>query len=262
MKMDGEALGDKFLGCIVNFCQPSEWSRGSKLTQVSELLRNSAKDGRVGITIGCHPHFAENMWKERWEQFESLITSPSPEFPWLRVVAVGECGLDYSHKNSVPKRIQVEVFKKQIKMAIKHKLPLVLHLHDSEHDGLNILGSVGIPEDFPMHRHSFTGDWETARVWLSRYSQCKLGFTGLVTYSCSTELHKVVKHIPMDRFLLETDAPYFIPHGALKNSMNCSFPRHVIYTARKIAELKKMKTDDILKANNENSRKIYFRYFN
>ena len=133
MKMDGEALGDKFLGCIVNFCQPSEWSRGSNLTQVSELLRNSAKDGRVGITIGCHPHFAENMWKERWEQFESLITSPSPEFPWLRVVAVGECGLDYSHKNSVPKRIQVEVFKKQIKMAIKHKLPLVLHLQDSEH---------------------------------------------------------------------------------------------------------------------------------
>ena len=82
-----------------------------------------------------------------------------------------------------------------------------------------------------MHRHSFTGDWETAGVWLSRYSQCKLGFTGLVTYSCSTELHKVVKHIPMDRFLLETDAPYFIPQGALKNSMNYSFPGHVIYTA-------------------------------
>ena len=78
-----------------------------------------------------------------------------------------------------------------------------------------------------MHRHSFTGDWETARVWLSRYSQCKLGFTGLVTYSCSTELHKVMKHIPMDRFLLETDAPYF-----MKNSMNCSFPGHVIYTAQ------------------------------
>ena len=95
--MDGEDLGDKFLCCIVNYCQPIEWSRGVNLTDVSDLLRNSARDGRVGLTIGCHPHFADHMSEERWEQFEKLISSPSPEFPWLRVVAVGECGLDYSY---------------------------------------------------------------------------------------------------------------------------------------------------------------------
>ena len=55
MKLDGENLGDNFLGCIVNFCQPIEWSRGAKLTEVSD------QDSQVGITIGCHPHFASHM---------------------------------------------------------------------------------------------------------------------------------------------------------------------------------------------------------
>ena len=211
MKLDGENLGDNFLGCIVNFCQPIEWSRGAKLTEVSDLLRNSVKDSRVGITIGCHPHFADHMSEERWEQFENLISSPSPEFPWLRVVAVGECGLDYSYKNSVPKATQISVFSSQLKLAMKYRLPLVIHIRNAELDGLKVLGDVGVPEDYPIHRHCFTGTIEEAKVWTSRYSKCKLGFTGLVTYSHATQIHKVVKFLNMDRILCETDAPYFVP---------------------------------------------------
>ena len=261
MKMDGLDLGDKFLGCIVNYCQPSEWSRGSKLTEVSELLRNSARDGRVGITVGCHPHFADHMSKERWEQFESLISSPSSEFPWLRVVAVGECGLDYSHKNSIPKATQIKVFTKQLEIAMKYKIPVVIHIRDAEKDRLKVLKDAGVPEDFPIHRHCFGGNLEDAKTWLSNYSECKLGFTGLVTYSHASQVHKVVEHVDIDRILLETDAPYFLPSGARKNSMNCSFPGHVIYVAAKIAKLKKMTLEQVLIKNILNSKLIYKRFF-
>ena len=72
MMMDGEDLGDKFLCCIVNYCQPIEWSRGVNLTDVSDLLRNSARDGRVGLTIGCHPHFADHMGTVRKIDLKSV----------------------------------------------------------------------------------------------------------------------------------------------------------------------------------------------
>ena len=262
MEMDGEDLGDKFLGCIVNFCQPSEWSRGPKLTEVSDLLRNSVKDGRVGITIGCHPHFADQMSEQRWEQFEVLISSPSRWFPWLRVVAVGECGLDYSEKNSVPRVIQVKVFVRQVKLALKYNMSIVLHVREAEQEALSILQHIGVPEDFPIHRHCYSGDLNNARSWLSNYSECKLGFTGLITYSHSTQVQRVVKWVPEDKFLLETDSPYMIPVGATRNRMNCSFPGHVVHVAAKIGELKGLSTDTILIKNNENSKKIYNKFFN
>ena len=124
LKLDGENLGDRFLGAIVNYCQPSEWYRGPGA--VSPVLRDSARDRRVGVTVGCHPHFADQMTEAKWAQLEALVRSPSPQFPWLRVVAVGECGLDYSHKNTVPRSLQREVFARQLRLAIR----LVLDTYD------------------------------------------------------------------------------------------------------------------------------------
>ena len=125
LELDGENLGDKFLGAIVNYCQPSEWYRGPGA--VSPLLRDSARDRRVGVTVGCHPHFADQMTEAEWAQLEALVCSPSPQFPWLRVVAVGECGLDYSHKNTVPRSLQRLVFARQLRLAIRSVLRHFLH---------------------------------------------------------------------------------------------------------------------------------------
>ena len=176
-------------------------------------------------------------------------------------MAVGECGLDYSHKNSIPKATQIKVFTKQLEIAMKYKIPLVIHIRDAEKDGLKVLKDAGVPEDFPIHRHCFGGNLEDAKTWLSNYSECKLGFTGLVTYSHASQVHKVVEHVDIDRILLETDAPYFLPSGARKNSMNCSFPGHVIYVAAKIAKLKKMTLEQVLIKNILNSKLIYKRFF-
>ena len=82
-----------------------------------------------------------------------------------------------------------------------------------------------------------------------------------MTYSHASHVHNVVEHVDIDRILLETDAPYFLPSGARKNSMNCSFPGHVIYVAAKIAELKKVTLSEILRKNLTNSQKIYKRFF-
>ena len=258
-KYDGEDLGN-FVGAIVNFCQPREWSSGAKLNKVSNLLRNSARDPKCGITIGCHPHFADNMDEKRWKQFENLISSPSPKFPWLRVVALGECGLDYGPKNFVSKATQIKVFTRQLQIAMKYRIPVVIHIRDAEKDGLKVLEDVGVPDDFPIHRHCFSGDLKDAEAWLSKYSECKLGFTGLVTYSSATKVREVVENVEADKILLETDAPYFVP-DVLKKKFKFSLPRHVVYVAEEISKIKKISLQEVLFNNFNNSQIIYKRFF-
>ena len=152
MKRDGEELGDRFRGCIVNFCHPSYWSGGETGEEVSQLLRDSARDVKVGISIGCHPHFVRMMSPARWRQLRNLLSAPSHQFPGLEVVAFGECGLDYSRNNNVDKELQMEVFEQQLKLAMDFSLPLILHLRDAEEDGLAVLDRAGVPPDYPIHR--------------------------------------------------------------------------------------------------------------
>jgi len=259
LELDGEDLGGKFLGCIVNFCQPSEWSGGAEHDQLSSLLLSSASDARVGIAIGCHPHFADQMTEQKWQQLESLLSKE--DYPNLSIVAVGECGLDNSRKNSVPRIIQFEVFKRQLMLALKHNLPLVLHIRDAMQDGLEILESVGVPHDYPIHLHCFTSSLEVANQWLTKYSECKIGFTGLITFPQSWQLREVVKEIPLEKLLLETDAPYFLPHGASSCVHNCAFPGHVIHVAAKVAEIKELPLLKVLKQNLANSYLVYRQFF-
>ena len=260
LEMDGEDLGDKFRGCIVNFCQPSEWSRGQNQDKVSPLLLDAAEDNRIGLTIGCHPHFADHMTNQRWNQLSRLLSSPSLKFPNLKLVAVGECGLDYSRKNSVPKNVQKEVFYKQLKLAMEFNLPLVLHIRDAEEDGLEVLDEVGVPSNYPIHRHCFGGDLKAAKNWISKFPGSKIGVTGLITYPHAVDAAKVVEQISLDKLLLETDAPYFVPR-AVKNKLNCSFPGHVIHVAEEVAKIKKIMLKVVLDQNLTNAKEIYKLFF-
>ena len=157
--------------------------------------------------------------------------------------------------------IQVRVFARQVELALKYNMSLVLHVRDADAEALAILKHLGVPEDHPLHRHCFSGCLSDANTWISTYSECKLGFTGLVTYSNARHVQNVVKSIPLDKILLETDAPYMIPVGAKKNLKNCSFPGHIVRVANKVGELRGVRTHSILLANLENSRKIYRKYF-
>ena len=239
MERDGENLGQKFRGCIVNFCDPDQWSRGERGEKVSKLLREAASDERVGIALGCHPHFAHKMTAERWSQLRRLL-SGCPDFPWLEVVAVGECGLDYSRKNQCDRDLQQEVFRQQVMLAMDLDLPLVLHIRQAEEDGLAVLERAGVPPVYPLHRHCFGSDVPGAAAWLEKFPGSKIGVTGLITSPRAPAASLVVANTRLDQLLLETDAPYFPPPTAASNPWNCSFPGHVVHVAARVAEIKKV----------------------
>jgi len=249
---DSESKKGKFGGCIANFCHPSSWN----FRNVSEAVRQAETDKGVYISIGCHPHFADRLSSDWRMQLEQLVVGKGR---LGNLVALGEMGLDYSGKNSVDRELQKKVFKAQLEIALKYALPVVLHIREAEEDGYQVLRSAGVPPDYPLHRHCFNGDLDAAKRWLDTYPGSMIGLTALVTFPDASHIHEVAKWISLDRLLLETDAPYFLPKGIDRSeySMNFSLPGHVIYTAAEIATLRGDNIKNILTANARNVTKIY-----
>ena len=132
------------------------------------------------------------------------------------------------------------MFEQQLRLAMECGLPLVLHIRDAEEDGLAVLERAGVPSDYPLHRHCFGSDVRGAETWLEKYPESMIGVTGLITREAASPASLVVANTRLDRLLLETDAPYFLPPMAASNPWNCSFPGHVIHVAAKVAEIKKV----------------------
>jgi len=257
LEMDGEALGDKFGGCVTNFHDPREWSRGVDGSKVSEVVKVADNDDRVYLSIGCHPHFADRMTPNGLLQLDRLVRGDREIL--MSVVAIGECGLDYSVKNTVDKDLQKKVFYDQLLLGLKYNLPIVLHIRDAEKDGYEVLEHAGVPADWIMHRHCFTGDWSAAATWLHRFPSSKIGIAGCVTFNRAAQIHQTVRNLPLNRILLETDAPYFLPVGVDSNVYPFSFsqPGHVIHVAAKVAQIKRIPLEEVLAANRRNVTEVY-----
>nr|XP_037290396.1 putative deoxyribonuclease TATDN2 [Rhipicephalus microplus] len=127
-----------------------------------------------------------------------------------KVVALGEIGLDYSSNNHCDHKLQQLVFRRQLQLASKGKLPLVIHSRDASQDMLRILKEE-MPAYWPIHRHCFTGGWTEAQQWMDTFPNLFLGLTPLVGFHSAGPLAEVGHRIPLDRLLLEMDAPYFLP---------------------------------------------------
>jgi len=243
-------------GFITNFCSPKLWSQ--HLSGYSPLVKSLLDLWHVFYTIGCHPHYATEMTANRIREMENLLLNAGP-----RCVAIGECGLDTSKKNSVSMADQIEVFKIQLKIAMKLKKPLVLHIRGAELEAIKVLEEVGLPSDWPIHRHCWNDTWSACKNWLQRFPGSVVGLTPLITFSHSEELRSVVRDLPLDKVLLETDAPYFLPRGGGRdgllghNSKQFSVPIHAANVAAQIAVIKGCDINDVLKANRENIRRIY-----
>ena len=138
-------------------------------------------------------------------------------------------------------------------------MPLVLHIRDAEADGYAVLQAAGVPPDWPIHRHCFTGDWDTASTWLEQFPGSKIGVTAMVTYQEAGRVRQVVKNIPLDRLLLETDAPYFLPARTDRASYpwNRALPGHVIHVAAQVALIKGVQLRTVLEQNLMNVHEIY-----
>jgi len=191
-----------------------------------------------------------NLVVEEFDQkFEELIKTSS------KIVAIGECGLDYSYLKDSPREKQKEFkirqereFRKQIKIAQKYNLPLILHLRDLYQEALAILKENNYSGKAVFH--FFTGTIEQAQYILGQGFY--LGFSGVITYG--NKLDEIIKSLPLEKILIETDAPYVapIPYRGKRNE-----PAYVIEVAKKIAEIKNLPLKEVEKKTFENA----FRFF-
>lgn len=178
---------------------------------------------QIYCTIGVHPHTAQG-WKEGdGDTLRRLILS-SP-----KVKAVGEIGLDY-HYNFSPRDIQKSVFREQLLLAKQLGLPSVVHCREAIGDLRTIIEEVQPPR---LVLHCCTEKWEDV-AWLIDAGHL-LSFTGIITYANAGDIRETVKRCPLDRLMIETDAPYLapVPHRGKRNE-----PAFVVEVAKKVAEIK------------------------
>jgi len=162
----------------------------------------SAHDG-VFATVGVHPHEA----RFGIDGLEALLAEPG-------VVAVGECGLDYYYDHS-PRDVQMEVFARQVALAHAHQLALVIHTRDAWDDTFDVLEAEGVPEHTVFH--CFSGGPAEARRCLDVGAM--MSFSGIITFKNAEDLRAAAALCPLDRVLVETDAPYLapVPHRGRPN---------------------------------------------
>ena len=194
-------------------------------------------------SIGWHPVDAIDMTEEDLAWIEELSSHP-------KVVALGEMGLDY-HWDKSPHDVQKEVFKKQIHLAKKVKLPIVIHNRDATQDIVDILREEGA-EEVGGIMHCFSGSPEIAQECVDMNFYISLG--GPVTFKNAKKPKEVAKQIPLERLLIETDCPYLAPHP---NRGKRNEPAYVKLVAEQIAELKERSIEEVEKITTENAKRLF-----
>ena len=211
-------------------------------TDLEDARRAIALCGRatnVRCAVGIHPNHAQDVAESDLPRLREIQDNPA-------VVALGEMGLDYFHKHASREK-QFRVFAYQLQLAAELRRPVVIHSREAIDDTLAVL------RDFPSVAavfHCFTGTAaEASRILAQGYL---LGFTGPVTYKKSDELRAIVRDVPDDRLLVETDAPYLTPEPMRKQKTN--EPSFVRYVAEAVAREKGWsleQTDAVTTANAE-----------
>ena len=164
-----------------------------------------------------------------------------------KIVAIGEIGLDY-HYDNYDKHRQTEVFEQQIELANQLSLPVIVHLRDAVEDGLNIL---------KKHKpkgvvHCFSGSAETAKEILTL--DMYIGFTGVLTFKNAKKAIKALDAIPMNKLLLETDAPYMAPEPFRGKRCDSTMISEI---AKKVSEIKRLTPQEVLNVTTENVCKLF-----
>lgn len=171
-----------------------------------------------------------------------------------KVVALGEIGLDYYWKPYAAEE-QQRVFLNQMKIAREARKPIVIHSRDAWEDTLSMLQEHWAHTGLACVLHCFTGSPEIAQRALKL--GCYLSFAGVVTYPKATDVHASAKMTPLDRLLVETDAPYLppAPHRGKRNE-----PAYIVQTARRIAELRQQDFEEIARATTSNWMRVFVGY--
>lgn len=234
---------------------------GTDLESSKKAVELAAQHENIWATVGIHPTDTKEVFNEK--DFTELVKHP-------KVVAIGECGLDYYRVKGEGERVeeekkkQKENFIKQIEFALKHEKPLIIHCRPSQgsddaHETMIEILSSYFPKPYPLNPtpsllrgniHFFTGTIEIAEKYF------ELGFTvslsGVITFT--KELEDMVKSLPLDKILSETDCPYAspVPFRGKRNE-----PAFVVEVVRKIAEVHKKPMEKVKQQILSNARKVF-----
>ncbi len=224
-------------GCIIAGCD--------KETSLSALDIARTNDN-IYSTVGLHPHYANKFDLDMQNVINTLCQDD-------KVVAVGEIGLDY-HYDFCSHEVQRDTFVKQIELAYLNKLPIVFHIREAMGDFETILQENADKLAYGGVVHSYSGSIESANKFL-RYG-LYLSFNGVITFNNANKIIDVVKAVPMDRILIETDCPYLTP-VPYRGQLN--YPKYVRIVAEKIGEIKSISTEEVIEQSYENAKKLFKR---
>ncbi|HSR68062.1 MAG TPA: TatD family hydrolase [Acidobacteriota bacterium] len=200
----------------------------------------------VVASLGVHPHDAS-----KWDPSVGQQILPFMDHP--RVVAWGEIGLDYYYDNA-PRQVQQEAFRAQIRLARSVSKPIIIHSRDAEEDTCRILREeYGGDDQGPRGvLHCFSSRWELAECGLELGFY--LGFGGMLTFNKAANVRDVARRAPLDRLLVETDAPYLapVPHRGKTNQ-----PAYVALAGEKLAEVRGLSSGQTASATSGNFRTLF-----
>ncbi|WP_319371229.1 TatD family hydrolase [uncultured Ilyobacter sp.] len=213
---------------------------GYDLKSSEESIKLAEEHDFIYAVTGIHPTDITGYNKEMEKAVEKMARHP-------KVLAVGEIGLDY-HWMTESKERQQEIFRSQIEIAKRVGKPIVVHTRDAMHDTLEIL------KDYPEVTgilHCYPGSYESALEVMDNYY---FGVGGVITFKNARKLVEAVREIPLEKLLVETDCPYLTPepYRGKRNE-----PVYVEYVARKIAEIKGVDYEEVVKITNKNTKLAY-----
>ncbi|XP_036038169.1 putative deoxyribonuclease TATDN2 [Onychomys torridus] len=240
-KIYSSSFPKEFQGCISDFCDPRTLTDG--------LWEELLKEDLVWGAFGCHPHFARYYNENQERKLLHALRHP-------KAVAFGEMGLDYSHKCTTPVPEQHQVFERQLQLAVSLKKPLVIHCREADEDLLDIMKKF-VPSDYKIHRHCFTGSYSVIEPLLKYFPNMSVGFTAVLTYSSAWEARDALRQIPLDRIIVETDAPYFLPRQVPRSLCQYAHPGLALHTVREIARVKEESLSRTLAVLRENTSRLY-----
>ena len=228
------SMPEKNVGLIVN--------PGCDIPSSRVAVELAGKFGFVYAAVGIHPENCADFEPEQIEKLRERAKEP-------KVVAIGEIGLDYYWAETPPKDLQQMVLRRQLLLAQELRLPVIIHDRDAHAD------TMAIVREFPQVRgvfHCFAGSTEMARELIGM--GWMLSFNGAATFKNARKAPEVIAAVPLEKLMIETDAPYLtpVPHRGERNDSS-----YVRFVAEKIAEIKGLSPEEVERVTWENGRRFF-----
>lgn len=214
---------------------------GADVASSRAIVSLAAQYPNVYAVVGIHPHHAETFNAETFATIRALAQHP-------RVVGIGETGLDFHYSDGAPRALQERVFRAHLDLAAELGKPVVIHNRDAHETVMRILREYGgAPRGI---LHSFSGDWTMAQEAMAL--GYVLSFSGTVTFKNAPRVRALATSVPLDRIVLETDAPYLSPLRGRRNE-----PANILHIATQIAELKQIELETVATATTQTCQALF-----